>query len=104
MDVKRLHLAPDENGKIVCQRRDEEDYVGDYQRTHASSYGGKGYLGEDEMALTQEQKGRIMVSSDYHVGLEESPEYHSKGSLDEIPEHHTTGDKEHIPMTQFHAM
>lgn len=104
MHVNRMHLAQDENGKIVCQRRDEEDYVGDYQRTHVSSYGGKGELGEDEMVLTQEQKGRIMVNSEYHVGLEEVPEYHSNGSLDEIPEYHTIGDKEHIPMTQFHAM
>ncbi|KAG4030322.1 hypothetical protein MFRU_012g00640 [Monilinia fructicola] len=112
VDVDRMHLTQDENGKIVCRRRDEEQGA-EYEdsRTMVARR-----LEEEEMSLTRSQKGTD-TSSEYHAGgleeipeyhasgrLEEIPEYNPHGSLQEIPEYHAVGGKENIPMTRFHAM
>ncbi|KAB8297080.1 hypothetical protein EYC80_002469 [Monilinia laxa] len=112
VDVDRMHLTQDENGKIVCRRRDEEQGF-EYEDSRAMV---ARRLEEEEMSLTRDQKETVM-SSEYHAGgleeipeyhtsgrLEEIPEYNANGSLQEIPEYHTIGDKENIPMTRFHAI
>ncbi|TGO24197.1 hypothetical protein BPAE_0109g00260 [Botrytis paeoniae] len=133
VDVDRMHLTQDENGKIVLRRRtDSGEDVNAYQNSRVTSSARR--LEEEEIGLTEDQKGRMVVSSEYHANggsledipeyhahggsleeipenhahgrpLEEIPEYHPLGeSLGEIPEYRTIGGKEHIPMTEFHAV
>ncbi|KAI9646227.1 hypothetical protein NHQ30_005667 [Ciborinia camelliae] len=101
VDVDRMQLTQDENGKIVLIRKDPEQPA-DYQNSHMVTR----RIDEEEMGLTQDKNGRIVMSSDYHVGgeLDEIPEYHTNGSLEEISEYHAIGDGEQIPMTDFHAI
>ncbi|ESZ97602.1 hypothetical protein SBOR_2003 [Sclerotinia borealis F-4128] len=101
LDVDRMHLIQDENGKIVIRRKEEEP-LAEYQNSRMVSK----TLDEEEMSLTQDETGRIVLTRDYHAngGLEEIPENHDNESLEEIPEYHNIGGKEHIPMTDFHAL
>ncbi|KAF5873878.1 uncharacterized protein Bfra_005345 [Botrytis fragariae] len=133
VDVDRMHLTQDENGKIVLRRRtDSGEDVNAYQNSRVTNSTRR--LEEEEIGLTEDQKDRMVVSSEYHANggsledipeyhahggpLEEIPEYHAHGrpleeipeyhphgeSLEEIPEYRTIGGKEHIPMTEFHAV
>ncbi|TGO60764.1 hypothetical protein BOTNAR_0140g00060 [Botryotinia narcissicola] len=133
VDVDRMHLTQDENGKIVLRRRtDSGGDVNAYQNSRVTSSAKR--LEEEEIGLTEDQKDRMVVSTEYHANggsledipeyhahggsleeipeyhahrspLEEIPEYHPHGeSLEEIPEYRTIGGKEHIPMTEFHAV
>lgn len=120
VDVDRMHLTQDENGKIVLRRRtDSGGDVNAYRNSRVTSSAKR--LEEEEIGLTEDQKDRTVVSSEYHANggsledipeyhahrrpLEEIPEYHPHGeSLEEIPEYRTIGGKEHIPMTEFHAV
>ncbi|TGO92399.1 hypothetical protein BPOR_0004g00440 [Botrytis porri] len=133
VDVDRMHLTQDENGKIVLRRRtDSGGDVNAYRNSRVTSSARR--LEEEEIGLTQDQKGTMVMSSEYQVHggsleeipehhahggpLEEIPEYHAHGrpleeipeyhphgeSLEEIPEYRTIGGKEHIPMTEFHAV
>lgn len=123
-DVDRMHLTQDENGKIVLRRRTQEPPM-EYEESRMASR----RLGEDEIGLTQDSKGRIVMTSDYHADgdlgqtpaysahrgpedipkysahacLEEIPEYDDHGELEQIPEYRSIEDKEEIPMTEFHA-
>ncbi|KAF7856194.1 uncharacterized protein EAF02_011453 [Botrytis sinoallii] len=120
VDIDRMHLTQDENGKIVLRRRtDSGGDVNAYQNSRVTSSARR--LEEEEIGLTEDQKDRMVVSSEYYANgglledipeyhahrgpLEEIPEYHSHGEpLEEIPEYRTIGGKEHIPMTEFHAV
>ncbi|KAK6601615.1 hypothetical protein H4I96_06956 [Botrytis cinerea] len=127
-----LQGCDDENGKIVLRRRTDSEDANAYQNSRVTSSNRN--LEEEEIGLTQDQKGRIVMSSEYHAdgesmedipeyrshggSLEEIPEYHARGgpleeipeyhahggSLEEIPEYGTIGGKERIPMTEFHAV
>ncbi|KAF7879296.1 hypothetical protein EAF04_000493 [Stromatinia cepivora] len=113
VDVDRMHLTQDENGKIVLRRKNGEQPM-EYENSRVATR----RLEDEEIGLTQDQKGRIVMTSEYHVGgdlgespvhsahrgLEEIPEYDTHGGLEQIPEYRSTEYKEQIPMTEFHAI
>lgn len=125
VNVDRMHLTQDENGKIVMKRRDSTDEERPDKYPH--SYETTRRLDEEEMGLTQDENGKIVMRSEYYGrgeqedtheedargelqdtheyhtrrGLQDTPKYYTHRGLENTHEYHVRGELQDIP--EYHA-